>query len=436
PVRVAIIGAGIGGSASAFFTRELLGSSAEIDVYEASNRVGGRLDTVEVAGQRFEAGGSIIHSANQHMQSFVSELGDNENSSLLGIYNGTAFVFMGSRWKIVNYAKLIWRYGFDLITMDNWISKMLKKFGTIYTLQNEGKCFTSVQELLKAMGGDEFIAMTKTTTRDELKKLGMKDRTIDELVTTVTRVNYGQDTSLNAFAGSVALAGTGGSLWAVQGGNYQVCEGLLQKSQVTLYKETKIKEIAKNPGKKSPIYTLTSDKGVQKSYDVVIIAAPLDIDTYYLSCPKCSSWPKQGSPGAFWQTIANFYSTPIDYKHFGLASMGDVPEFIGTTKDSKNYFNSIGAQFPVDGDKPKMISVRKVFSRELLTADQKRDIFPTWKDGDSKTVPWLAYPDLKPAEHFSSFVLDDGVFYVNAIEHAASAMEMSAVSARNAALLA
>ena len=38
-------------------------------------------------------------------------------------------------------------------------------------------------------------------------------------------------------------------------------------------------------------------------------------------------------------------------------------------------------------------------------------------------------------EKFWSFVLDDGVFYINAIEHSANAMETSAVSAKNAVLL-
>ena len=52
-----------------------------------------------------------------------------------------------------------------------------------------------------------------------------------------------------------------------------------------------------------------------------------------------------------------------------------------------------------------------------------------------KVVSWLAYPHFTPPEKFWSFALDDGVFYVSAIEHSVSAMEMSAVSAQNAALL-
>ena len=78
-------------------------------------------------------------------------------------------------------------------------------------------------------------------------------------------------------------------------------------------------------------------------------------------------------------------------------------------------------------------NVWKVFSRKPLTDDQKRKLFP--KATGSKEVIWLAYPHYTPPEKFLPFVLDEGVFYVNAIEWAASAMEMSSLSAKNAALL-
>ena len=49
-----------------------------------------------------------------------------------------------------------------------------------------------------------------------------------------------------------------------------------------------------------------------------------------------------------------------------------------------------------------------------------------------KVASWLAYLQFTSPEKFWSFALDDGVFYVNAI---VSAMEMSAVRAKNASLL-
>ena len=51
------------------------GSEATIDVFEASDRIGGRLDTIEIAGKRFEFGGSIIHPDNKYMGDFVKLLG-------------------------------------------------------------------------------------------------------------------------------------------------------------------------------------------------------------------------------------------------------------------------------------------------------------------------------------------------------------------------
>lgn len=72
---IAIIGAGIGGSSASHFVRELFGQQATIDVFEASDRIGGRLDTTEITGKRFESGGSIIHPDNKYMGDFVKRLG-------------------------------------------------------------------------------------------------------------------------------------------------------------------------------------------------------------------------------------------------------------------------------------------------------------------------------------------------------------------------
>ena len=51
---------------------------------------------------------------------------------------------------------------------------------------------------------------------------------------------------------------------------------------------------------------------------------------------------------------------------------------------------------------------------------------------------WLAYPRYRPDERpkLASFVLSPRLYYVNAVEFAASAMEMSAIAARNVANLA
>lgn len=79
--------------------------------------------------------------------------------------------------------------------------------------------------------------------------------------------------------------------------------------------------------------------------------------------------------------------------------------------------------------------VWKVFSHQPLSQEQLRDIFLSW-DLVSETR-WLAYPSYRPPHRKTPpFILHNRLYYLNAVEWAASAMEMSAISARNVALLA
>ena len=55
--------------------------------------------------------------------------------------------------------------------------------------------------MLKAMGGNEMYEYTQQTTRQTLEKIGLNPTLIDELVTVVMRIYYGQDVTLNGFAG-------------------------------------------------------------------------------------------------------------------------------------------------------------------------------------------------------------------------------------------
>lgn len=55
-------------------------------------------------------------------------------------------------------------------------------------------------------------------------------------------------------------------------------------------------------------------------------------------------------------------------------------------------------------------------------------------DPDVVTYDWQAYPAFAPPERFSPFTLEPGLYYNSAVESAASALEMSAVAARNNAL--
>lgn len=70
----AIVGGGIGGAATSHFLTEIFNNNLDIDLYEAKT-IGGRLATVKIDNNEFEAGGSIIHPRNKYMQDFVQLLG-------------------------------------------------------------------------------------------------------------------------------------------------------------------------------------------------------------------------------------------------------------------------------------------------------------------------------------------------------------------------
>ncbi|KAF6105406.1 prenylcysteine oxidase 1 [Phyllostomus discolor] len=130
PDKIAIIGAGIGGTSAAYYLRQKFGKDVKIDVYERGE-VGGRLATLTVQGQEYEAGGSVIHPLNLHMKRFVKDLGLStvqSSGGLVGVSNGEALVFEESSWLIINIIKLIWQYGFQPLRLHMWVEDIFDKF--------------------------------------------------------------------------------------------------------------------------------------------------------------------------------------------------------------------------------------------------------------------------------------------------------------------
>ncbi|KAG2446235.1 hypothetical protein HXX76_000827 [Chlamydomonas incerta] len=83
--------------------------------------------------------------------------------------------------------------------------------------------------------------------------------------------------------------------------------------------------------------------------------------------------------------------------------------------------------------------VYKLFSSEPLAPELLERLF---EPGPAQQAPrvlasrrWYAYPRFAPPERFPPFLLGPGLVYGNALEPAASAMEMAAVAAANSALL-
>lgn len=439
--RVGIVGAGIGGTSVAFFLRELFGENVDIDVFEKQH-VGGRLAPVTISEQNYNAGGTIIHPGNMYMVNFTNLLGlerdDKAEAGRLGIFDGNDIVFSTSDYTPVTIAKLFWRYGMDAYNIKTWVqNKILKQMNRLYELQKSGHAFSTVEDLLNAMDPD-LVSYTKKSVRQLFKDEGFSDRFIDDFVMGAMRLNYGQTPDIHGLVGAVSMAGVEPGLWNVVGGNQLVPMGLLKKSGANLIRG-KVTGISLSSESSPPVYELdylpdkTADGAETKSkeYDIVILATP-----FYqgMTDIKFEDFQNTVTPvkNDFHLTVATFMEGQPNPSYFGVDSIENIPTTIFTTNESL-FFNSFSKQKPVSG---KMVEkpVYRVFSNKVPNVNQLKTILPEWSD--LRVINWMAYPEYPSSVQLPSFTLHEQLYHLNAIEMAASAMEMSAVAAKNVALLA
>lgn len=238
------------------------------------------------------------------------------------------------------------------------------------------------------------------------------------------------------FLGYLAMAGgAGGAIWSVEGGNYSVCEKLLENAEVNVHFNKNVKSIQKkvHAGGK-PAYLIKTDDAAdaERAYDSVIVAAPLEVPSCYFNCNECSDWPNPATLGRYQQRFATFIQAYRNIKNFGAKSKDELPDAICTTEAMKfsmllSLKNTMGEEI----NPP----IYRVYSRERLSSETIKTLLEI--SGETKVIDysWLACPQYVAPERFTPFKLDDGVFFVNSIERVATGMEMSAIGGRNAALL-
>jgi prenylcysteine oxidase/farnesylcysteine lyase len=134
--HVCIVGSGMGGASASYFLKEYAGFPLDVSIFEERDRVGGRMAVVDLQGDTFEAGASIIHPKNLHCVNFTKLLGlkqttDTDDESF-GIWDGKQFVFQTARAgdnifskaiaQIMNTLSTLWRYGASLWRMQTYVS--------------------------------------------------------------------------------------------------------------------------------------------------------------------------------------------------------------------------------------------------------------------------------------------------------------------------
>ncbi|XP_066597597.1 prenylcysteine oxidase 1-like [Prorops nasuta] len=434
--KIAIIGAGIGGASASHFLTELFQNELLIDVYE-TNKIGGRLSTMKINNKDYEAGGSIIHPKNKYMQQFVNLIGLEKlkpNTKASAIWDGNQFLFEDSSWEVLTLAKLLYRYGFQPFRLYRYVNSILADFEKIYDLQDKGIPFLNTTSLLSAMNKD-FIRLMQLPIKDHLLSLDYGEKLINELVQAIMVVNYGQETNIHSFVGAVAIAGADTGLWSVKGGNKKVTEHLLYKNKKVNIIPATVKEIHYlSSDANSFMYELQyinsdSENIMHNAYDIVIIASPLTKN--YENHIKFKGFTNDIEiQGDYQTTVTTLVKGKLNPAYFGLNK--DIDGILSCNPE-KTGINSIGIINPADGTKSNS-TVWKIFSRKSLDLNNIQMMFLTVDEVKEKV--WKAYPLYGTSIRNDKFRLHKNLYHLNAIEWAASAMEMSAIGGRNVAILA
>ncbi|XP_075366019.1 prenylcysteine oxidase 1-like isoform X2 [Mycteria americana] len=397
PRSIAVVGAGLGGSAVAYFLQQHFGPQVQLDVYEPAG-VGGRLATVTVNKQQYESRGASIHALSLHMQDFVKILGLKHRREVAGksaIFSGEHFVLEETDWYLLNLFRLWWHYGISFLRLQMWVEEVMEKFMRIYKYQAHGYAFSSLEELLRSLGGDAFVNMTQRSVAESLLEVGVTQRFVDDVIAAVLRSSYGQSVLVPAFA-------EGRALYQV---HYEGSEG-----QGSAF------------------------------YDMVVVTTPLHPSRSNFTFENFEP-PIADFPGAFQPSVTSVVHGYLNSSYFGFPDPKLFPFASILTTDTPNlFFNAMDNICPVNisaafrRKQPQEAAVWRVLSQQLLDKQQLKTLFRSYYS--VQVTEWQAYPRYDAAKSLPPIVLHENLFYLSGVEWVASSMEMIAVAAKNVALLA
>ncbi|XP_063784112.1 prenylcysteine oxidase-like [Pseudophryne corroboree] len=447
PGRIAVVGAGIGGSAVTYFLHQHFGSQVQIDVYEA-DRVGGRLATLTVNSQQYESGSPSLHSLNLHMQDFVKVLGLKHRRDVAGksaIFSEEQLVLEETDWYLLNLFRLWWHYGISFLRLQMWVEEVMEKFMRVYKYQAHEYAFSSIEGLLRSLGGEHFVNMTQKSVSESLQGIGVSQRFIDDVISAVMKASYGQSVTIPALVGAMSLAGAQGNMWSVEGGNKLVCSGLLKLTKANVI-HAKVTAVSLHNSEKKRLYEVQYEReGTLGSdyYDLVIVAAPLHKAGYQISFLNFqTNFPE--SIGSYHRVVSSIVHGYLNSSYFGFSDPKLFPfASILSTDTPDAIFHSLESLCPVNVSvgfrrkPPQEAAVWRVLSSRPLDRKELKTLFKSYYS--VQAIEWQAFPSYGTTSSLRTLppiVLHDGLYYLSGAEWAASSVEMSAVAAKNVALLA
>ncbi|KAG8128729.1 hypothetical protein E2320_015574 [Naja naja] len=241
---------------------------------------------------------------------------------------------------------------------------------------------------------------------------------------------------------AMLLAGAQGNRWAVEGGNKLVCSGLLKLTKANII-HARVTAISLHSSEGKPLYQVhyeNEDGPGSNFYDIVVIAAQLHDSKNNITFQNFDP-PIAEFPGTFHTTVTSIVHGYLNSSYFGFPDPKLFPfASVLTTEAPGLFFNSMDNICPVNlsntfkRKQPQEAAVWRVHSQHPLEKQELKMLFRSYYS--VQVTEWQVCPDYGSVKNLPPIILHDSLFYLNTMEWAASSMEMSAVAARNVALLA
>lgn len=406
-MRLAIIGAGVGGCSAAYFANRLM-PSCEITVYERSDRIGGRVYSIDLDGQRVEIGAAFFKGSHQLLIGLLKELDIKAKPipipSSIGVWNGERFITrIDNPFSAI---RLFLRNPLNITRLLSILRELGRRNRVIYReIKDHPREWA---ELFTAAGITEWL---KKPLRGVLLEKGVDSSFIDNMLEPMIRVIYNQDSSINAYAGLSTINLLYGKTYNIDSGNEVLPKRLLEASRATIKLGVEVESITKGEDGSYEV----SGRGFSDKFDSVIIA---NHDSCILE--GGARLPLECSLKKFQQVDVQFVRGELNNSYFTLDPGERPPDTIVSTRDVPfTHIIKLGSE----GGRP-VYSIASTIPID----DYLGDIFE--KPEVIFRHSWgKAYPILEPIQKMPRCRLDRLLFYPSCSESAVSAMESSVVSA-------
>ena len=415
-VKLAVIGAGIGGCSASYLAKKYL-PNPDITIYEMRGQVGGRVLTHHEEQLKIEMGATFFTPLNKTILGFVEDLGLKKEKAVgstdFAVWNGSETILNSNQHMMQTILELILRYKASAARMLLILKQARQQISKLYR-EDEYNSY-DINELFKSTGLDNWYGESLNSL---LTKKGVNEVFIDEVITPITRTIYSQNADIGGFAGlSSVLSVYDGRSYSLSDGNSILPRRLVERSSAEIRLGQKVDLVEKTP---EGSYRVSTSKETE-IFDAVIVATPLDLSGMNLD--NISTGTQE--PTQYKTVHRRVMRGTINPSYFGLSSSEKLPSMILTTKEAEplthfsiqKYENSdslltISSNAPLDDDLFDKIMTRK-----------KKVLEYRWK---------TAYPFFRSLKELPRIRLDERFMYLNAIESAASSMESSAFAALKA----